>query len=159
MAPASRDAELADYLARLTAWAVAAVRTMWTRIDPADVAASFTTIADPLLAVHERLAVTALNAVDDWMTLRAADDGLAYLTTWTEDHPDAWRLTPAGGDVPLFLLATPGYVLWRIRNGDAAEVACGRGLNRVLRLTGAHAAHLARLVTVDRVVADLAAAP
>lgn len=153
----SRDAELADYLDRLKAWSVAAVRRMWTGMDPADIRGSWSQIASPLLAVHERTAGAALDAVDDYMTLTAADAGLSYLTTWHEDFPTRNRETPAGGDAATFIMATPAYILWRIKGGEDPALACERGLNRLLRLYATEAHTIARQVTRNRVIADIKA--
>lgn len=158
MPPLSRNDELAGYLTRLSDWAVAAVRTMWAQMDPVDVRGSWATIVEPLLAVHERLTGAALDAVDDYMTLTAADAGVAYVTTWHEDFPTRNRQTPSGGDAATYILATPGYILWRIKGGETAEIALVRGLNRLLRLYGTDAHTIARQVTRTRVLADIEAA-
>jgi len=155
--PATRDGELGDYLDRLTDWSVAAVRRIWTVMNPADVRGSWAGIVEPLLAVHERMAGAALDAVDDYMTLTAADAGMAWLTTWHEDFPDRNRQTPAGEDAAAYIMATPAYILWRIGGGDAPEVALVRGLNRLLRLYGTDAHTIARQVTRARVLADIEA--
>ena len=74
---ASREDALNARLEQLRGWGTLTVTRLWqTHMDADAVRASFATIAPALVDVHRVQVTAALDAVDDYMLLKAADAGL-----------------------------------------------------------------------------------
>ncbi len=148
--PAPREQSLAEYCDRLRLWALQRLAATWTRMDPADIRGSWARIEPDVAALNTAVATLALDAVDDYMTVTAADLGFRYTTTWQTDRPQRPYLTPTGRPVDVALRGVPAVALWRIKHGHKPLDALTYAYNRVARIIGSQAHDIARAVPVDR---------
>ena len=152
---ASREDALNARLEQLRGWGTLTVTRLWqTHMDADAVRASFATIAPALVDVHRVQVTAALDAVDDYMLLKAADAGLLYDVTWRDDHPTRPFVTATGRNAATYIARTPLVVLNRIKRGRPPSKALLAGLNYLGRLYGSEAHQVARDVTFWRMVAD-----
>jgi hypothetical protein len=147
----SREDALSAYLERLTNWAVVQTRKLWRQVDPDNIAGSWAQVAPAVDAVHRVLVSAALDAVDDYMTIKAADAGWLYDVEWRHDRPDRPSLIHNGQSASRWFGSVVPLVLWRIGRGDSVDDAMLLGLNRLQRVMGTEASAVFRQVTLDRV--------
>jgi len=150
----SRDAVLGDYADRLQSWAAVQTRKLWRQLDPDDIRGSWLTIRPALLAVHQALVVSALDAVDDYMFATAADAGFRYSVTWREDRPLRSSEVYWGQSSDAAFARAPIIVLTRLKEGADVAEALTFGLNYLLGIMTTEAHEVVRNVTVDRVLAQ-----
>ncbi len=156
---ASREDELNAQLDQLRGWALLTVTQLWARhMDVDNVRDSYTTIAAALVDVHRVQVTAALDAVDDYMLAKAADDGLRYTVTWRDDNPGRPMVTASGRNAAEYIAKAPLVVLNRIKRGHKPSRAMASGLNYLTRLFGSEAHQVGRDVTFWRMVADQQAA-
>jgi len=150
-----REDELNARLDQLRGWAVLTVNRLWVRhMDVDNVRDSFAAIMPALVEVHRVQVTAALDAVDDYMLMKAADDGLAYDVTWRDDYPGRPLVTASGRNAAEYIAKTPLVVLNRIKRGNKPSRAMLSGLNYLGRLFGSEAHQVGRDVTFWRMVAD-----
>ena len=150
----SRDDELNARLDQLRGWGLLACTRLWARVDPAAIRDTFTQIQPALVAVHETQVMAALNAIDDYMTLKAGDDGLLYDVTWRDDRPGRPFTTASGRLMQQYVALTPVVVLARIKRGQTVTRSMQTGLNYLTRVYGSEPHDLARTVMWERFTAD-----
>lgn len=152
---AQREDALTARLDQLRGWATLTTTQLWRRhIDPDAVLASFATIAPALIDVHRVQVTAALDAVDDYMLLKAADDGLLYDVTWRDDYPTRPFTTASGRSAETYIARTPFVVLNRVKRGQPPSKALLSGLNYLGRLFGSEAHQVGRDVPFWRMVSD-----
>ena len=149
--PTSREQALADYCDELRLWGLQRLVVTWQRMDVADIRGSWARIEPDILALNTTVTTLALDAVDDYMTVKAADGGFRYTTTWQTDRPQRPYLTPSGKATTQAFRGVPAVVLWRIKNGHKPLDALVYGYNRAARVIGSQAHDVARTVPPDRV--------
>lgn len=150
----SRERVLDDYLNELTKWGLTTAVKLWSHVDVSDVKGTWAEIFPAVLASHEGLVTAALNAVDDYMTMKAGDIGFRYDVTWRQDRPNRPSQVYWGEDSRKGLGSAPIRVLWGIKNGKPPEVAMALGANHLTRIFGTEAHQIGRTVTLDRVLAS-----
>ena len=150
----SREDWLDAYLTALTDWAIRAARVLWATVPADDVRGGCARILPGLLAVHERLTVGALGAVDVYMTAKAAGEGWLYDADWTRDYPTRPTVTYRGEDARKAFARTPAMVLSRIGRGDPVSDAMMAGWSYVSSIMGTEAHEIGRNVTAERVAAS-----
>lgn len=150
----SRERVLDDYLNELTKWGLTTAVKLWSQVDVADVKGTWAEISPAVMAAHEGLVTAALNAVDDYMTMKAGDRGFRYDVTWRQDRPNRPREVYWGAESSKGLGSAPIRVLWGIKHGKSPEVAMALGANQLLRIFGTEAHQIGRTVTLERVLAS-----
>lgn len=150
--PTSREQALAAYCNELRLWGLQRLVVIWQRMDPADIRGSWARIEPDVLALNTTVTTLALQAVDDYMTVTAADNGFRYTTTWQQDRPERPALIPSGRPAAVVARGVPAVVLWRIKNGHKPLDALVYGYNRIARVIGSQAHDIARTVPLDRVL-------
>ena len=150
--PTSRDRALADYCDELRLWGLQRLVVTWQRMDVADIRGSWARIEPDILALNTTVTTLALDAVDDYMTIKAAEGGFRYVTTWQTDRPQRPALIPSGRPAAVVFRGVPAVVLWRIKNGHQPLDALTYGYNRAARVIGSQAHDVARTVPADRVL-------
>lgn len=149
----TREQWLDEYLESLTKWAMSSSLSLWRRVDRARIRESYYALLPGLLGVHERLVVEALEAVDLYMTLVAADEGWMFIPDWEAEYPNRPQLTYRGEDASIAYLRAPLIVLNRIKRGMSIDDAMLSGWGYVAGIVGTEAHEIARNVTADRVAA------
>ena len=149
---ATDDAVVA-YLEQLSRWGTTTAVKLWSHMDPAEIRGSWALIDAAAIDAHRVLVECALDAVDDWMTLKAAAAGFAYDVTWRTDHPGRNRQVYWGAEAAPALRRAPIIVLWRISQGVDQAEAMVQGLNYLTGIFGTEAHEVMRNVSLDRVLA------
>lgn len=146
-----RDQELAQYLDRLRNWALTQLAKLWSQMDREDLRGSWTRVYPALVDVHRVTCMRALDAVDDWMTLVAADRGFQYLVEWRTDRPGRPAQLPSGADAATTIARVLPAVLWAVAaTSDVAE-ALALGHRRLATIIGSEPHDIWRTVSHDRV--------
>lgn len=152
-----RQRDLTARLDVLRSWALSQVAVLWARTDPDDIHGSWLPLYPSLIELHRALVVEALEAVDLFMLLTAADAGWRYGTTWQMDALDRPDMTGRGRRAAAEIGITPGYVLWRIKQGKPVDEAMLMGHNYLARIFGSEAHQIGRDLPLARVVANMEA--
>ena len=153
---ALREDELAARLALLRNWGMLNLSVLWARhMDPDNVRDSFAVIAPALVAVHKVQVAAALDAVDNYMLLKAADNGMLYDVVWRNDRPDRPSVTASGQSAQVYIAQAPYVVLGRIKRGHKPAAALTYGMNYLGRLFGSEAHQVGRDVTFWRMVDEV----
>lgn len=147
----TREQWFDERLETLTAWAKGASLALWRSMDASRVRESYAALLPGFLAVHEQLVVEALDAVDLYMFMVAADGGWRYDVTWQDDRPERVRQTYRGEDVVTAYLRVPLIVLSRVKEGWSTDDAMLSGWSYIVGIVGTEAHEIARNVTADRV--------
>ena len=152
-----RNAELAGRLDELRSWALSQTAVLWSQMDPDGIVASWVPLYPQFVELHRLLVIEALEAVDLFMLLTAADAGWRYDVTWLQDAADRPEMTGRGRPAAAEIGKTPGYVLWRIKQGRPVPEAMRMGHNYLSRIYGSEAHQIGRAVPLQRVVANMEA--
>jgi hypothetical protein len=150
----TRASELSQRLEELRGWGTLTLTTLWAQVDPEDVRGSFLAVHPALVTAHRVLVAEALDAVDHYMFLVAADDGLLYRASWRNDVPGRPLVTAQGRNATEYIARAPYVVLNRIKRGYGPAKSMTAGLNYLGRLYGTEAHRAARVVMWDRFEQD-----
>lgn len=147
----TREQWLDERLTQLTDWAGRSSLRLWQSVNRAEIRGSYNVLLPGFLAVHERLVVEALEAVDVYMFAVAADEGWFYDANWQADFPDRPRRTYRGDDAATAYRTAPLVVLNRLRRGFPLDDAMLAGWGYVAGIVGTEAHEIGRNVTAARV--------
>lgn len=114
------DRTLLIYQDRLRAWGIQATLTAWAGIDPDNIDESFRPVAALVQAIYAQATIATLDAVDEYMTLVAADAGKNYRASW--------RAGDRAGD-PGKLPSGASFQQWLSHAPPAMKAAIGKGLD------------------------------
>jgi hypothetical protein len=153
---ANRQRDLTSTLDGLRAGALTRLALIWSRVDSTVIWESWAPVFPDLVELHRVLVMQSLDAVDDFMLLTAADAGWRYDVTWLQDAADRPQHTGRGRPDDIEIAKTPGYVLWRIKQGKSPEDAMLMGYNYLARIFGTEAHQIGRELPLARVRADMA---
>lgn len=145
-----RASELDHRLDELRRWGTLTVARLWAQMDVEDVRGSFLVIYPALVEAHRVQVIEALEAVDRYMFLVAADDGLLYERTWRSDQPGRPMTTGSGRNAAEHISRTPYVVLRRIGRGRGPAQSMQVGLNYLARLFGSEPHRVGRSVPWSR---------
>ena len=114
------DRVLLTYQDQLRAWGIQATLTAWAGIDPDNIDESFRPVAALIQAIYAQATVATLDAVDEYMTLVAADAG--------NDYRASWRAGDRAGD-PGKLPSGASFQQWLSHAPPAMKAAIGQGVD------------------------------
>lgn len=150
MPQTQRASDLAERLDQLRGWGTLSLTRLWTHMDAEAVRTSFLDIHPALVAVHQAQVAEALEALDQYMFLTAADDGLLYDTRWRSDQPGRPFTTATGRNATEYISRTPFVILNRIKRGKPPARAMLIGFNYLGRLYGTEPHRVVRAVMWSR---------
>ena len=149
------DREVWTFAEELRDWSILQTHRVFAALDRDNLKGTWPPAAQRLVALHEGVCVSALEALDGWMMLLAYNAGFRYYVPWQEDMPERPTQLPSGAAAEPYLAGQIGAILYLISTGLDVEEAIGQVERKVAAAISTEPHTILRRGSRDRTVADM----